>query len=92
MNPYTRGTTYDAPHATGTTETNYVERAERREMFMRYILPLLLALLTFAIGCSLGWNAGRNDLLEDTYVHSDGGMINPNNATDGIPGPSASDR
>lgn len=90
MNPYQTGrTTYDNPNATVTSEHGYVERAERREMFMRYVLPLLLALLTFAIGYSLGWNSGRNDLLEDTYVR-EGGMMP--NATDGVVGPSTSDR
>lgn len=90
MDPYTR-TTYDNPAGpTITREQGYVERAERREMFMRYLLPLLLALVTFAIGYSLGWNSGRNDLLENTYVQ-DRGMVD-RGATDGVPGPSASDR
>lgn len=82
-------TIYEAPTAT-VREERVVEREERREMFMRYILPLLLCLVTFAVGYALGWNSGRNQLLENTYVNR-GAMID-NAATDGVPGPSPSDR
>jgi hypothetical protein len=86
---YSDRTVYETP--TGTVrDDRYVERAERKEMFMRYILPLLLCLITFGVGYALGWNSGRNQLLENTYVNR-GAMID-HNATDGIPGPSPSDR
>jgi hypothetical protein len=89
MNPYTERTVYETPNPT-LREDHTVERAERREMFMRYILPLLLCLLTFGLGYALGWNSGRNQLLETTYVDR-GAMVN-HAATDGIVGPSPSDR
>jgi hypothetical protein len=88
MNSYTDRTVYDNPNAT--VHHDRVERTERREMFMRYLLPALLMLLAFAIGSSLGWNAGRNDLLENTYLQDRGMIDRP--MTDGIPGPSPSDR
>ena len=91
MNPFTERTAYDTPNAT-VREDRVVERAERREMFMRYLLPLLLCLVTFAVGYTLGWNSGRNELLERTYVGERGGMIVHPEATDGIVGPSPSDR
>jgi hypothetical protein len=91
MNPYTDRTVYETPGTTTVREEGSVERAERKEMFMRYILPLLLCLLTFGLGYALGWNSGRNQLLENTYVDR-GAMVNHVNATDGIVGPSPSDR
>jgi hypothetical protein len=88
MNPFTERTAYE--NRGPVVGDRVVERSERREMFMRYILPLLMCLLTFALGYSLGWNSGRNDLLENTYVGERGGMIH-NGATDGVVGPSPSD-
>lgn len=88
MNSYTDRTVYDNPNAT--VRPDHVERLERREMFRRYLLPAIAALLTFIIGYSLGWNSGRNDLLENTYVPDRGMIERP--VTDGVPGPSPSDR
>ncbi len=66
-------TPYDTPKPTATVErerayTSTDRRHDRGDLMRRYLLPGTLALLTFIAGCAVGWNAGRNDLLEDHFI------------------------
>lgn len=71
--------------ATGTTEktsgptgTQARDRIREQEIFherMRASLPIISAIVMLTLGFWLGWSSGRNDLLEDTYLRSDGGMV-----------------
>lgn len=85
--------TYKEPY-TATAHDRY-PAADYRGDLRRYLLPALLCLALLGLGYWLGWASGRNALLEGTYVNRGQLTDDPprtQNYTDGVPGPSASDR
>lgn len=69
------GTTEKTTGPTGTTARERIRDQEIIHERLRASLPVITAVVMLMLGFWVGWSSGRNDLLEDTYLRTDGGMV-----------------